>query len=147
MRTALWLAASAALALGGCASVQTARARLVKAPVRCDDQTVQIYFEPESAEVTPEARGVIRAAASSVAGCQVRAVEVVVLSDAAGAPAANLDLSRRRAEAVAAALQTLSLPMAEFRLGAAGEAGAVTAGGKAAPLRRRADVTLRLAPR
>lgn len=140
-------AAGMAVALAGCSTVQSARERLVRAPARCVDQTVQIYFEPGAAEVTNEGRAVIRAAADGAAGCQVRSVEVVGLTDAAGAPAANLELSKRRAQSVTAALAAAGLPAAEFRVAAAGETGAVTPNGQAAPLRRRADVILHLAPR
>lgn len=146
MKTATGLAAALLLA-GGCATIQTARARLVKAPPRCVDQTVQIYFEPDSADVTREGRLVISQAASATAGCRVTGVEVTGLSDAAGAPEANLQLSRRRADAVAQALAANGLPAAEFRVEAAGQADAVTAEGQARPLRRRAEVVLHLAPR
>lgn len=148
---AVGVAAAAAIVLGagalsGCATVQTARARLVKAPARCVDQTVDIYFAPEQAELTPEGRMVITQAASSTRGCKVAAVEVVGLADGVGAPAANLELSKRRAQSVTAALTAAGLPAADFKVGAAGQAGAVTADGRAAPLRRRAEVTLRLSP-
>lgn len=146
MRTIAGLAAVALLA-GGCATVQTARARLVKTQPRCADQTVQIYFEPQSAELTREARMVIDQAASGAAACRVTAVDVVGLSDAAGAPDANLDLSRKRADAVAAALAANGLPPAAFKVQAAGQAGAVTDDGKTRPVRRRADVTLHLSPK
>ncbi|THD77966.1 MAG: OmpA family protein [Phenylobacterium sp.] len=145
MKTMTGLAA-ALLLVGGCASVQNARAHLVKSPPRCVDQTVQIYFEPDSAEVTREGRMVINQAASNAAGCRVTAVDVIGLSDAAGGADANLQLSKRRADAVAAALTANGLPNAEFKT-AMGQAGAVTASGQAQPLRRRADVTLHLAPR
>ncbi|RAK56227.1 OmpA family protein [Phenylobacterium soli] len=141
------VAFGAAASLGGCATVQNARARLVRASARCVDQTVQIYFEPQSAALTREGRLVIDQAASQARGCRVTTVDVVGLADAAGAPDANLELSKRRAEAVAAALAANGLPAADFQVGAAGQAGAVTADGKAAPLRRRADVTLHLAAR
>lgn len=139
--------ATLVMALGACATVQKARDRLVRAPARCVDQTVQIYFEPDSAELTSEGRAVIRAAADGARGCEVTAVEVLGLADAAGAPDANLELSKRRAQSVTAALASAGLPAAEFKLAAAGQAGSVTADGKAAPLRRRADVTLRLSGR
>jgi len=47
---------------------------------------------------------------------------------------------------VTAALSAAGLPAGEFKLSAAGEAGAVTSSGKARPLRRRVDVVLHLAP-
>ena len=71
-------------------------------------------------------------------------IEVLGLADAAGAPGVNLELSKRRAQSVAAALAANGLPTAEFQVAAGGQDGAVTADGKA-PLRRRADVTLHLA--
>ena len=145
MKTITGLAATLLL-VGGCASVETARAHLVKSPPRCVDQTVQIYFEPDSAEVTHEGRMVIAQAASNAKGCRVTAVDVVGLADSAGGADANLQLSKRRADAVAAALTANGLPNAEFKT-AMGQAGATTAGGQAQPLRRRADVTLHLAAR
>jgi outer membrane protein OmpA-like peptidoglycan-associated protein len=127
--------------------MQNARARLVRAPNPCADQTVAIYFEPGSTELTPEGRAVIDAAASAARSCRVRTVEVLGLADARGsaAPDANYELSRRRADAVSAALAANGLPAADFRVGALGEAGAVAPGGVKAPLRRRVEVTLRLA--
>ncbi|WP_297691622.1 OmpA family protein [Phenylobacterium sp.] len=145
MQRAVAAGLAAAMLLGGCGSLQPARSRLVKEPPRCADETVSIYFEPQSAELTREGRLVIDQAATAARDCTVRAVEVTGLADAAGAPAANLELSRRRAAAVAQALAANGLPAANFNVAAAGQAGAVTSDGKAAPLRRRADVTLRLA--
>lgn len=135
--------AALAVALVGCATINKARDRIVRAP-HCADQTTQIYFEPDSAELTKEGRAVIGAAAAAAKGCAVAAVEVMGLADAVGAPGANLELSRRRAQSVTAALASAGLPDAEFKISAAGQAGSVTADGSTAPLRRRADVILRL---
>ena len=133
-----------ALSLAACATVQKARDRIIKAPVSCVDQTVQIYFEPESAELTREGKAVINAAAGAARGCKVTSVEVLGLADSAGPADANLELSKRRAQSVTAALASAGLPAAEFRIAAAGDAGATTAGGQSRPLRRRADITLHL---
>ena len=140
------IATLAAGALAGCSSMGGGRAALVKAPPKCADQTVQIYFEPWSVEITPEGRSVIDTAAASLRSCHVRTVEVLGLADAAGSPQANLELSQRRALSVSSALAAAGLPAAEFKLAAAGQQGAVTPDGKTAPLRRRVDVTLRVAP-
>ena len=138
------LAATAlALAAAGCAVRPKA---YVAAPVRCADQVVQIYFEPQAADITPEGRAVIAAAAGAARGCKVNAVDVTGLADAQGAPQANLELSRKRAQSVAAALAGAGLPAARFAVAAVGQTGAVTSDGKTAPLRRRVDVALRLAP-
>jgi outer membrane protein OmpA-like peptidoglycan-associated protein len=147
MKTVVLAAAAAAMLVSGCTTLQNARARLVRAPARCLDQTAQIYFEPESAALTREGRMVIDQAASATAACRVVSVDVIGLADAQGAPGANLELSKRRAAAVADALAANGLPAAEFKVAAAGQAGAVTAEGRAAPLRRRADIILHLAPK
>ena len=88
----------------------------------------------------------IGAAAGQAKGCKVDEVTVLGLADAAGAPAANLELSKRRAGAVTQALSATGLPAAVFDLKAAGQSGALTAAGDTAPLRRRADVVLKLSP-
>ena len=132
-----------AAALAGCTTVRNARDRIVKPQARCADITAPIYFEPGSAEVTREGRAVLRAAAGQAKGCKVDAVSVLGLADAAGAPDANLELSKKRVAAVTAALASTGLPAAELDLHAAGQEGATTARG-VAPLRRRADVVLKL---
>jgi len=147
MRSLVLASCAFTMALAGCATVETVRSRLVRAPDACADQTVQIYFDPASAELTPEGLAVIRAAADGARSCRVRTVEVMGLADANGGPAAALELSRRRADAVSAALAANGLPPAEFRVAAAGQAGAVTQDGEKAPLRRRVDVTVRFAHR
>lgn len=138
------MAAAVAAALAGCAGLG-GRERLVKAPPRCVETAVQIYFQPGSHELTDEGRTVLAQAASETAGCEVERVVVMGLADAEGGPNANLELSKRRAQTVTAALAAVKLPAAEFRLGAAGEQGAVTAAG-AEPLRRRVDVILQMRP-
>lgn len=139
LKTAAALGALA-LALGACSTART----LVRTQPSCADQSVQVYFEPDSAEITDEGRAVIRQAAAMARGCAVDRIEVVGLADAAGAPAANLALSERRAQAVTAALAGAGLPAAEFSMAAAGQSGAVTPSGEARPLRRRADIMLHL---
>jgi outer membrane protein OmpA-like peptidoglycan-associated protein len=74
----------------------------------------------------------------------VSSVEVLGLADAVGAPGANFELSKRRADAVASVLSVNGLPAADYKLAAAGQAGAVATDGTARPLRRRADITLHL---
>ncbi|WP_242564508.1 OmpA family protein [Phenylobacterium aquaticum] len=141
----LSIATVLAVQAAGCASLAP---RLASRPPACSDMTVQIYFEPDSAEVTDEGRAVISAAAAQAKTCKVDRVNVLGLADAAGAPQANLELSQRRAAAVTRTLTAQGLPTAQFEEAAAGQAGAVTASGDIRPLRRRVDVVLKLsAPR
>ena len=131
------------MGLGACATMG-GRERIVRTPNSCADQIVQIYFEPDSAEVTSEGRAVIVQAAASAKACKVSGVDVLGLADSAGAPDANLELSKRRAQSVSDALAKAGLPAAEFKLAAAGQAGSLSRDGEARPLRRRADVVLHL---
>ena len=136
--------AAAALVLAGCETPGGARGRIVQAPPACEDVTVQIYFEADSAEVTDEGRAVLSQAASSAKACKVERVKVLGLADAVGAPAANLELSKQRVASVTRTLIATGLPAGDFDLAAAGQQGAVTQDGEARPLRRRADVTLEM---
>ena len=135
-----------ALGLSACATARNPRDRIVQRPAACPDQTAQIYFEADSAEITKEGRALLAATAGDRKACRVTGVEVMGLADAAGAPGANLELSARRARAVTAALAASGLPAAEFKVSAAGQAGATTARGQAQPLRRRVDLIVHQAP-
>lgn len=140
MRSFTVAALAATAALGGCASMRDASVE--RAPNNCVDQTVQVYFEPFSSDLTPEGRNVIKAAADAVHGCRVSTVDVLGLADSVGAPDANLELSKQRAQSVSKALEAAGLPAADFHITAAGDVGATTASGKSKPLRRRVDVAL-----
>jgi outer membrane protein OmpA-like peptidoglycan-associated protein len=140
------LATGLMMSLGACTTLQHGRDRVVRPQASCAPQTVQIYFEPQSAEVTSESAAVIRAAAHGAAGCKVSTVDVLGLADAAGAADASLELSKQRARAVTAALAADGLPAANFKVTAAGQAGATNAAGQDRPLRRRVDVVLHLSP-
>jgi peptidoglycan-associated lipoprotein len=145
-KTAAVVVTSAALVLGltACATVQSARSSIVRAPARCVDQTVQIYFESYSAEITKEGLAVLKLAANDAKACHVTSIDVLGLADSVGAADANLALSKQRAAAVTQALASTGLPAGEFKVTAAGDAGAVTAKGDPRLLRRRVDVLLHL---
>ena len=141
--TIIAVAIGAGLAVSGCAT-STTRDQIVKAPAACEDVTVQIYFEPESSEVTSEGQAVLNQASLQAKSCKIERVRVMGLADAVGAPAANLEISKKRAAAVTRSLNSTGLPTPEFDLAAAGQTGAVTAEGDARLMRRRADVTIEL---
>jgi outer membrane protein OmpA-like peptidoglycan-associated protein len=145
MRQTIVIAVGLVLAVGlsSCSSMKSGRDRIVRAPKVCQDITIPVYFEPNQAEITREGRRVIVAEAAQAKGCSVDTVRVLGLADAAGDPAANLELSKRRAASVADAIQRAGLPAAEFEVAAAGQAGSVTSAGQV-PVRRRADITLKL---
>jgi len=144
-RIALVAVMGVAVTAAGCTTVRNARDRLVQRTPTCENVTVPVYFEPEQSALTREGQRVIAAAARQAKGCEVRAVKVVGLADAAGDPAANLELSKQRAASVAAAVAKANLPTAHFDVEAFGQAGAIAPDGAIRPVRRRADVTLDLA--
>ncbi|MFN3858950.1 MAG: OmpA family protein [Caulobacter sp.] len=137
------LGATAALAalLGACTKTPPPVASGFKP---CDDLTVEIYFEPRSAEISKDARAVLAGAAEVAEGCTIDRIDVLGLADAVGSPDANLKLSEKRAAAVTKTLNNLGLK--GVRVQAAGDAGAITPTGAADPLRRRAEVVLQLSP-
>ncbi len=141
------VAIGALLSLSACNTMKHGRDRVVLAPARCADQTVQIYFEKDSAEIGKESQAVITAAAQASKACAVTGVDVIGLADATGAADANVDLSRRRAVVVTAALAKAGVPAETVKIAAGGQNGSVTAAGQARPLRRRTDVVLHMAPR
>lgn len=142
-KAGVWIAVAAiGMMASGCASGPWPKSRdqIETAPAACDDFSVSIYFDSDSAAVTREARQVLAGAAATARGCTTRNVHVVGLADAVGAPDANLALSKRRAASVTAALARAGFRQVSFEVTAAGDAGAVTGDGEARPLRRRADV-------
>lgn len=142
--TIIAVAIGAGLAVSGCATLRNTRDQIVKAPAACEDVTVQIYFEPDSSEVTSEGQAVLNQASAQAKSCKIERVRVMGLADAVGAPAANLEISKKRAAAVTRSLNSTGLPTPEFDLAAAGQTGAITAEGDARLMRRRADVTIEL---
>ncbi|MGA0603695.1 OmpA family protein [Caulobacter sp. KR2-114] len=137
----------ATAALGGCASAPKMHMPAMFAPPVCDDFSVSIYFEAESAALSPEAQALIRSAAGHARRCDVKGIDVVGLADAQGAPDANLKLSQDRAAAVTAALAARGLDHVPISTTGVGDEGAQTAGGLVRPMRRRANVTFHLARR
>ena len=146
MKTAILAALALAVTLGGCETVRNARDRIVRAPPACEDVTIPIYFEPSRATLTAEGRRILALEAQRAKRCRIDSVRVLGLADATGEPAANLELSQQRAAAVTDAIMKAGLPPAEFDLTAAGQTGSVTADGAIQPVRRRAEVTLKLSP-
>jgi outer membrane protein OmpA-like peptidoglycan-associated protein len=142
------LAGVAVAALAGCHTatrLRPAAGPLIVAAPSCSDINFSIYFEPRSAEVTRQADRLITQARIDSRDCDVTGIVVVGLADAPGSPDANLQLSRRRANAVTQAMHRRGFTTVEFREKAFGAADAATRGGAERPLRRRADVSIHLA--
>ena len=145
----LGLVCAVLVAVAGCQSARkpvAARGPVILRPAACGDFTVSIYFESTSAAITPQARGLMTAAAARARGCSVTGVNVVGLADAPGSEEVNLALSKRRADAVTRALLRAGFTTVAFQVAAKGDVGAQTGAGQDRPLRRRADVQFHLAP-
>jgi OmpA-OmpF porin, OOP family len=78
-------------------------------------ESQSIVFRPGSSEIDPVSRGVIAAIADVLRTCPAAQFEVAGHTDSQGEDAANLTLSRERAESVQAALEDQDLPLIIFR--------------------------------
>ncbi len=139
------LSALAALFLAGCTSTPLKPMPVATGPA-CTDVVFPIYFAEGSDQLTPTAAQVIGSEAAQVRGCRIGYVSVLGLTDAAGAASRNLDLSRRRAGAVAKALASAGLPAPKFEVNGVGETGALTDKGRPVPLRRKTEVIIHALP-
>lgn len=135
------------LALAGCATKPMERSDLVAEPSVCTPQRFDVYFRDSEAGLTDPARQAIALTATQLQPCDIRKVEVIGLADARGGPTANMDLSQRRALAVAEALEAAGWPSPAFTLMGAGDSGSVAADGANEPMRRRTEVLVDAAPR
>lgn len=145
-RTLPILALTAA-ALVGCAPGPMTRDQLVAQPSACGNRSFEVYFAESVAQLTAPARQAVDLVADQMAGCDITRVTVVGLASATGTPEANLSLSQRRAQTVAAEFARRGWPAPAFQLDAAGDAGAVTPEGTMEPLRRRTQVFIESRPR
>jgi len=128
-----------ALALAGCAQVK--KVSRVVTP-GCQDANVTLYFETGSDTLTDAGRQIVSVTAKRLKSCKVKSLKLVGLADPAGSPAANVELSQRRADHVLEAFVREGVPAPKYELVAGGDEGAVKAGGVIDPVRRRVEVTV-----
>src|SRR5688572_7273863 len=148
MKRAIAVAGLLTAMLGACAPGGFKnRSDLIVEPSACAPKRFEVYFADSEAQLTEPARQAIGLTAAQLQGCEIRKVQVIGLADARGGSEANLTLSQRRALAVAEALTAAGWPSPVFEVGAAGDAGAETAGGVNEPMRRRTEVLIDAAPR
>ena len=136
------LAATAALALAGCQSIKNVQ-RAASSP--CRDTRLTLYFEPSSETLTDAGRQIVELTARRLRGCAVKDLNLVGLADPTGSSATNLTLSQHRSDNVLESFVKAGLPVPKYTLVAAGDKGAVTAGGAVVPVRRQVDVTVVIA--
>ncbi len=119
----------------------TAMAQLEARPVAMAE-THQVYFEFDSAELTPQGRAAIAAAARDLQRSRVSQIEVAGHTDRAGTEGYNAALSNERARAVAEELAALGVPPNRIRTQGLGESEPVvpTPDGVPQPQNRRAVI-------
>lgn len=122
------------------------RGQVVASPGQCAPRSFDVYFAEAAAGLTQPARQAIDLMADQLSQCRITRVTVIGLASATGTPEANLTLSQRRAQTVAAEFSRRGWPEPVFQLEAAGDAGAVTPEGAMEPLRRRTQVLIEAQP-
>lgn len=144
------LFAMVVLSLGavGCArpatTAPTAPAAAAPAPER-----YQVFFDTDSAAIDARGQAVVAAIASVAAKDDKVSVRVIGKTDRVGAPPVNMALSKRRTEAVLAALNAAGVPTARIDWGWFGERApdVATADEKTEPRNRVVDITVMKEPR
>jgi outer membrane protein OmpA-like peptidoglycan-associated protein len=111
-------------------------------PANCRDGSVDIYFNQWEYELNSFSREVLTRAQGSLAGCRIEHVRIVGLADATGDEQANIEVSEKRTQSIANALEAGGWPRSQFELVAIGERGAVV-NGVEAPMRRRANISVK----
>jgi outer membrane protein OmpA-like peptidoglycan-associated protein len=103
-----------------------------------------VFFDWDRSDLTGEAQAIIQSAAENSKKGQVARIETTGHADRSGPDGYNLDLSRRRAQAVAAELIRLGVEPAEIALDYKGEREPLvqTPDGVREPQNRRVEIIL-----
>ena len=115
------------------------------APKAVQPKDFLVFFDFDSATLTPEAQEILRSAAASAKESGAARVVLTGHADRAGPATYNVGLSQRRAEAAKAELVRLGLTAAEITTQAKGETEPLvaTADGVAEPQNRRVEIVIR----
>jgi outer membrane protein OmpA-like peptidoglycan-associated protein len=110
-------------------------------------QEYLVFFDFDSAALTPEARDIVRNAADNARAGGVSRIVVTGHTDTSGPADYNMGLSQRRAEAVAQELVSLGVGQQEIAVNAEGETHPLvpTGDGVREPQNRRVEIVLQRA--
>jgi outer membrane protein OmpA-like peptidoglycan-associated protein len=133
--------ACAGAVLAGCSTAPAPAAAATADASFCTSGSFDIYFSEWDASLSPASREMLAAAQKKYDGCVIEHVRIVGMADASGDYNSNLEISDRRAWAVADALNRGGWPSSTFDVRSAGEQGA-TVEGVEQPMRRLARVTV-----
>lgn len=120
-------------------------AQFTQAEGPCGDVTAIVYFDFDNANVTPDARSVLEGALRKTFDCVVDSVSIEAHEDLGGTAAYAQKLSGRRADAVAAVLESAGIESGKITKTGFGDTRPLNAG-MASPLNRRVEVALSLSP-
>jgi outer membrane protein OmpA-like peptidoglycan-associated protein len=120
-----------------CALLLTLAAACTPAPI-ADNGRFLVYFDEFSANLTPEARGVIAGAVRRVRETNSRAVRIEARASATGSPTANQRLAETRSQVIADELARDGISPAMLRQVPIGQTGS----GDPSVAERRVDVVL-----
>lgn len=115
------------------------------APKAVQPKDFLVFFDFDSAKLTPEAQEILKSAAASAKESGAARIVLTGHADRAGPATYNVGLSQRRAEAAKAELVRLGLTAAEITTQAKGETEPLvaTADGVAEPQNRRVEIVIR----
>ena len=133
--------------LAGCASPKAAEAPKAANPAACAPRQMVFYFGSWETDLNALSMQEINAVQTSLKDCRIEWVRIVGMAGAPGDAAANIEVSQKRAENVAAALEKGGWPRSAFVLEAKGEDGATTSDGLDKPMRRRVEVSVNASAR
>ncbi|WP_337997600.1 OmpA family protein [Oleispirillum naphthae] len=107
-------------------------------------QNFMVFFDFDKAVLTPEAQTILNKAAVAFKNGKKPRIDLTGHADRAGTEAYNMKLSKRRADAVRAALVRLGVPAAEIAVAAKGESAPLVAtpDGVREPQNRRVEIVL-----
>jgi len=90
-------------------------------PVQKAPQSYLVFFDFDKSDLTPQGHQIVDQAAANAAPAKVTRIEVTGHTDTVGSDAYNMRLSKRRADAVAAELETKGIPASEIAIVAKGK--------------------------
>jgi outer membrane protein OmpA-like peptidoglycan-associated protein len=133
--------------LAGCATPKSVEAPKSADPAACAPRQMVFYFGSWETELNALSMQEINAVQAALKDCRIEWVRIVGMAGAPGDAAANIEVSQKRAENVAAALEKGGWPRSAFVLEAKGEDGAMTSDGLDKPMRRRVEVSVNASAR
>jgi OOP family OmpA-OmpF porin len=137
------------LAMAGCAQPTSTTTQAVVAPAPATREEHQVFFATDSATIDAKGQAVVASIAAVAAKDEAVSVRVIGKTDRVGSPPVNMALSKRRTEAVLAALLASGVPKARIDWGWVGERQpeVATADEKGEPRNRMVEISVAREPR